>query len=384
MAQVKVEWIISSNLTTEGALVLPISAEIVTGSTTVQGLSSAAPTPSIGTYGFVAKVTALDLNAYVNIGLTPVASSTSGILLSIGKPVYIMATPGYFVAVKEATGADIAVVGGVASSVTVTNTGFAINGTLPAFAATPAVTISGTLPAFTSTPAVSISGTLPAFASTPAVSISGTPAVSISGTLPAFAATPAVSISGTLPAFASTPAVSISGTPAVSISGTLPAFAATPTVNLGTLNGSALDGTDGTSISQPTGGVGIRGWLSGIYKAITSTLTVAQVTTTPVLKSGLTTTVSQVVGATAVLSGYFVYNPNASVAYIQIFDSATAGAVTLGTTTPKWSIGIPPSTGANLSNLHMSFASGIQVAATTTATGSTAPATALDANFSYR
>src|SRR5271157_2214286 len=37
--------------------------------------------------------------------------------------------------------------------------------------------------------------------------------------------------------------------------------------------GAASDGTDGTGITQSTGGVGIRGWLSGIYKALTGTLT---------------------------------------------------------------------------------------------------------------
>lgn len=39
--------------------------------------------------------------------------------------------------------------------------------------------------------------------------------------------------------------------------------------------GAAQDGADGTGITQPAGGVGIRGWLSGIYKALTGTLTAA-------------------------------------------------------------------------------------------------------------
>lgn len=41
----------------------------------------------------------------------------------------------------------------------ISNTAFAISGTLPAFASTPAVTISGNLPAFASTPAFTLSGT---------------------------------------------------------------------------------------------------------------------------------------------------------------------------------------------------------------------------------
>jgi len=40
-------------------------------------------------------------------------------------------------------------------------------------------------------------------------------------------------------------------------------------------SGAAADGTDGTGIAAPTGAVGIRGWLSGIYKALTGTLTAA-------------------------------------------------------------------------------------------------------------
>lgn len=38
--------------------------------------------------------------------------------------------------------------------------------------------------------------------------------------------------------------------------------------------GAAQDGTDGAGITAPTGGVGIRGWLSGIYKLLGNTLSV--------------------------------------------------------------------------------------------------------------
>lgn len=47
------------------------------------------------------------------------------------------------------------------------------------------------------------------------------------------------------------------------------------TVHVDNFAGLALDGTDGTGIAQPAGGAGIRGWLSGIYKAITGTLAVS-------------------------------------------------------------------------------------------------------------
>jgi hypothetical protein len=39
-------------------------------------------------------------------------------------------------------------------------------------------------------------------------------------------------------------------------------------------NGAAADGTDATGVTAPAGGVGIRGWLSGIYAKLTGTLTV--------------------------------------------------------------------------------------------------------------
>lgn len=103
-------------------------------------------------------------------------------------------------------------------------------------------------------------------------------------------------------------------------------------------------------------------------------------TSTPVLKAALSTTVFAVSAAPCTLNSYYIYNPNSSVAYVQLFDVA-AGSVSLGTTTPKWAIGIPASSGANLSRLKMAFTTALSVAATTTATGSSAPATALDTNW---
>src|SRR5271154_1704016 len=39
-------------------------------------------------------------------------------------------------------------------------------------------------------------------------------------------------------------------------------------------SGAAQDGTDGTGITAPTGAVGIRGWLSGIYSKLTGSIAV--------------------------------------------------------------------------------------------------------------
>lgn len=106
---------------------------------------------------------------------------------------------------------------------------------------------------------------------------------------------------------------------------------------------------------------------------------------TPVLVTALTNTVKQVVGAAAILSFYEIYNPNGNSCFVQFFDAATPGAVTLGTTVPVLSLVVPPLGAINLADLAINFASGIQVAATTGATGAFAVNTPLPAlNFSYR
>ena len=48
------------------------------------------------------------------------------------------------------------------------------------------------------------------------------------------------------------------------------------------------------------------------------------------------------------------------------------------------SFGIPAGSSANLNNTSIVFNSGVVVAATTTATGSSAPSTALECNFWYK
>lgn len=114
-----------------------------------------------------------------------------------------------------------------------------------------------------------------------------------------------------------------------------------------------------------------------------NTTRTVEASSTPFLANALSTTVVTVTGSAGVLTGYYCGNPDASNnTYVQIFD--ISGTVTLGTSTPKWSIMIPKGGAANLSMVDMAFANAIKVAATTTATGSTAPATAVDCNFSSR
>jgi hypothetical protein len=98
-----------------------------------------------------------------------------------------------------------------------------------------------------------------------------------------------------------------------------------------------------------------------------------------------TTTVRTIKGTAGTLMGYYIYNPNAAVAYVQFFDVASATPVTLGTTVPDLTYGIPATAGANLiSDTGITFTNGIKMAVTTTATGLTAPGTGLDVNIYYQ
>lgn len=102
---------------------------------------------------------------------------------------------------------------------------------------------------------------------------------------------------------------------------------------------------------------------------------------TPLVYGALTGLSTTDVKATAGFVGkVHCYNPNTSVAYVQVFN-VVHGSVTLGTTVPTDIVAIAPSTtdgwiadygaGVNLGG------SGISIAATTTYSGSSAPGSAL-------
>lgn len=104
----------------------------------------------------------------------------------------------------------------------------------------------------------------------------------------------------------------------------------------------------------------------------------------PFLANGLSTTVKTVKASAGELGAYHCLNPNASAVYIQIFDAAS-GSITLGTTVPKLSLGLPAAAAGNVEWANgINFATAINVAATTTAAGSTAPGTAVDCNFGFK
>lgn len=98
----------------------------------------------------------------------------------------------------------------------------------------------------------------------------------------------------------------------------------------------------------------------------------------PISKPALTNTAVVLKATSGILQWVNCGNTNASTVYLQIFDSA--GTVTVGTTPNTLSLAIPPSLTANL-GFPAQFFNGIQVAATTTVGGGTAPGSTLACNF---
>jgi hypothetical protein len=134
---------------------------------------------------------------------------------------------------------------------------------------------------------------------------------------------------------------------------------------------------DGSAVTQPiSSAVGSPAFVTPTPSTTggwTPTIATAQTTTVKAIKSS----------AAGTFGGYYIFNPNSAAAYVQVFDVATAGAVTLGSTTPTMVYCIPGNaSGGAAANVEYSngvhMANGIQLACTTTASGSTAPATGLD------
>ena len=87
----------------------------------------------------------------------------------------------------------------------------------------------------------------------------------------------------------------------------------------------------------------------------------------------------------SLLVSYNITNNTSSFVYIQFFDVAATSSVTLGTTAPAYVIAVPPYgvTDAFVAAPQFTFYNGIVIAATTTATGNTAPSTAASVSLSY-
>jgi hypothetical protein len=112
---------------------------------------------------------------------------------------------------------------------------------------------------------------------------------------------------------------------------------------------------------------------------------VALADSTPYFNGAVEKTLVAVGSGGRVLTDYFIENPDETdKAYLQFFDAASVGDVTLGTTAPKWSIGLAEGEKANLSGLALAFPLGLVIAATATVDGSGAPATSMVVNLGHR
>jgi hypothetical protein len=98
---------------------------------------------------------------------------------------------------------------------------------------------------------------------------------------------------------------------------------------------------------------------------------------TIVESNSLSNTSTLLVGHRCALTGACVINTTGADAYIQLFDVATAAAVTVGTTVPTWVIQNDYGKGlvnesSNIPEGGIDFVNGIAAVSTTTPTGSTA------------
>jgi hypothetical protein len=82
--------------------------------------------------------------------------------------------------------------------------------------------------------------------------------------------------------------------------------------------------------------------------------------------------------------GWYIFNSNSSTVYVQIFNVAS-GSVTLGTTSPTMSLGIPAGAAANVEFVNgIAFGTAITVAVTTARAGGTGPSNTVDLNILYK
>lgn len=98
----------------------------------------------------------------------------------------------------------------------------------------------------------------------------------------------------------------------------------------------------------------------------------SNVSTAIVSSDSLGGTATLLVGHRCTLGWVNAINTTGSAAYTQLFDAATAGAVTLGTTVPTLVVSSAASGAGFQSSIDAVFTNGVVAASTTTTTGLTA------------
>ena len=160
------------------------------------------------------------------------------------------------------------------------------------------------------------------------------------------------------------------------VSGTVTVTQATASNLKVDLSGTAANATaikvDGSAVTQPVSGT------------VTTNEAAATSGGATFSWNSIKATATSVKGSAGQVYGWYIYNSNSSAVYVQFFNTAS-GSVTLGTTTPVYSLGIPATSGANaFIPCGIAHGTAITIAATTTATGSTAPTNNVDINVFYK
>jgi len=97
----------------------------------------------------------------------------------------------------------------------------------------------------------------------------------------------------------------------------------------------------------------------------------------------LTTTIN-IKSSAGQLYGYTVSNPNATVAYVEFYNTATTPGTIGSTTNLILEVMVPAGASGNVEFTNgIAFSAGIAVAVATTATGNTAPGTGLTITTIY-
>lgn len=146
------------------------------------------------------------------------------------------------------------------------------------------------------------------------------------------------------------------------------------------ISGTAANGTaikvDGSAVTQPVS------WSGQTVQPIPAATGGMSFFT-----QSLTSTKAQVKGSAGTLYGITAVNNGSALAYIQVFNKASA-SVTVGTTAPDYVVPVPaPSSGTAGAGIReeyalgMAFGTGITVACTTTRTGSTSATCDVNVNF---
>lgn len=104
-------------------------------------------------------------------------------------------------------------------------------------------------------------------------------------------------------------------------------------------------------------------------------------------KRNLDETVTVIKAAPGRLHNLVIENTQGAIAWVQVFDAAVAGDVTLGTTEPDFEFQVPATTGAaRLSfpgDAHLPFETGIAIASTTADKGAAGSADGVLAYATY-